>query len=146
LKAFADTSFVISAFVKDEFNSSVWRWWKRHSMAAVFVTPLVLFEAQNSIRGFPVAGKCSLADARSALEGIRRGLLEGLFICQNIPAKRLFPQATRLSLYYTVSATFGAMDVLHVATAMELGADTFLTFDTRQGEMATAEGLKVKPR
>jgi hypothetical protein len=45
VKAFADTSFVISAFVQDEFNGSVWRWWKRHSMASVFITPLVLFEA-----------------------------------------------------------------------------------------------------
>lgn len=145
MKAFADTSFVISAFVKDEFNGSVWRWWKRHSMAAVFITPLVLFEAENSIRGFPIAGKCTPAEARSALEGIKRGLLEGLFICQSVSAKRLFPQATRLSLHHTLSATFGAMDVLHVASAMELGADTFLTFDKRQGEMAAAEGLKVKP-
>lgn len=144
MKAFADTSFVISAFVNDEFNGSVWRWWKRHSMTAVFITPLVLFEAQNSIRGFPIAGKCSPAEALSALEGIKRGLLEGLFICQSVPTKRLFPQATRLSLYHTVSATFGAMDVLHVASAMELDADTFLTFDTRQREMAAAEDLKVR--
>lgn len=114
-------------------------------MASVFITPLVLFEAQNSIRGFPIAGKGTLAEAQSALEGIKRGLLEGLFICQSIPAKRLFPQATRLSLHHTLSATFGAMDVLHVASAMELGADTFLTFDGRQGEMAAAEGLNLKP-
>jgi len=145
VKAFADTSFVISAFVQDEFNNSVWRWWKRHSMASVFITPLVLFEAENSIRGFPIAGKCVPDEARSALEGIKRGLLEGLFICQSVHAKRLFPQATRLSFHHTLSATFGAMDVLHVASAMELGADTFLTFDKRQGEMAAAEGLKVKP-
>lgn len=145
MKAFADTSFVISAFVQDEFNGHVWRWWKRHSMASVLITPLVLFEAENSIRGFPITGKCTPAEARPALEGIRRGLLEGLFICQSVPTKRLFPQATRLSLHHTLSATFGAMDVLHVASAIALGADTFLTFDKRQAEMAAEEGLAVKP-
>ncbi len=35
-----------------------------------------------------------------------------------------------------------AFDVLHVATALHLGAKVFLTFDANQ-KLAEAEGLKV---
>jgi predicted nucleic acid-binding protein len=145
VNAFADSSFVVSAFVADEFNPTVWRWWRKNPQAVVMVTPLVLFEAENAIRSLPLSGGCSSADAGAALNGIRRALLEGVFVCRNVTGKRLFPQATRLSQHHTVAMAFGAMDVLHVAAAMELCADTLLTFDKRQGEMATAEGLAVKP-
>jgi predicted nucleic acid-binding protein len=35
------------------------------------------------------------------------------------------------------------MDILHVATAIELGATHFLTFDANQKKLAEAEGLTV---
>lgn len=37
-----------------------------------------------------------------------------------------------------------SLDILHVATALVLGCQTFHTFDTRQGKLARAAGLKVK--
>jgi predicted nucleic acid-binding protein len=38
------------------------------------------------------------------------------------------------------------MDILHVATAIELGAKEFLTFDANQKKLAEAEGLLVPVR
>ena len=38
-----------------------------------------------------------------------------------------------------------SLDVLHVATALHLGAREFLTFDANQRKLAAAEKLKVKP-
>jgi len=35
------------------------------------------------------------------------------------------------------------MDILHVATAIELGVKKFLTFDGKQKKLAEAEGLVV---
>ena len=37
------------------------------------------------------------------------------------------------------------MDVLHIASALTLGATDFLTFDQNQAELATVLGLTVKP-
>ena len=37
------------------------------------------------------------------------------------------------------------MDVLHVATALTLGATEFLTFDFSQAVLARAEGVNVNP-
>jgi predicted nucleic acid-binding protein len=53
--------------------------------------------------------------------------------------------AERLSNSYTKADGHLAFDVLHVATALHLGAREFLSFDDRQRKLARAEGLKVKP-
>jgi predicted nucleic acid-binding protein len=37
----------------------------------------------------------------------------------------------------------GTLDTLHVASALELGAERFWTFDERQAKLARAVGLKT---
>ena len=37
------------------------------------------------------------------------------------------------------------LDMLHIAAALLVGATRFLTFDARQGKLAKAVGLQVKP-
>lgn len=51
--------------------------------------------------------------------------------------------AERLSDRYATAAGARAMDTLHLATAIHLGAENFLTFDRRQREVAENEGLVV---
>ena len=51
--------------------------------------------------------------------------------------------AERLSEHYTDAQGHRAMDILHVATAIELGAKAFLTFDRNQKKLAESEGLIV---
>lgn len=47
----------------------------------------------------------------------------------------------RLSAQYTWTEGYRGFDVLHVATALHLGAREFLSFDTKQQTLARAEGL-----
>ena len=49
----------------------------------------------------------------------------------------------RLSAQYTWTEGYRGFDVLHVATALHLGARELLTFDTKQKQLAEAEGLVV---
>ena len=49
----------------------------------------------------------------------------------------------RLSSQYTWTEGHRGFDVLHVATALHLGAREFLTFDRNQKKLARAEGLIV---
>ncbi len=51
--------------------------------------------------------------------------------------------AERLSAQYTWTEGHRGFDVLHVATALHLGASQFLTFDANQKKLAEAEGLVV---
>ena len=38
-----------------------------------------------------------------------------------------------------------SQDIMHVAAALVVGANEFVTFDTRQGALAKKAGLKVWP-
>ena len=42
---------------------------------------------------------------------------------------------------HTTSGGHRTLDVLHIATAVHLGAERFLTFDVRQKSLAKHEGL-----
>jgi predicted nucleic acid-binding protein len=53
--------------------------------------------------------------------------------------------AETISKRHTIAGGHRSLDVLHVATALHLGAREFLTFDTNQRKLAAAEKLKVKP-
>jgi len=145
MSPFADASLIVAAFARcDDHNTRAWRWWNRHGKA-VTTSRLALFEAENTLRGFPRSGKCSESEARTSIEGIHRAVLEGLIERKDVAMNRLLPLARRLSLHHTPQSIHGAMDILHVAAALELGCAEFVTFDERQGEMAAKEGLTLLP-
>jgi predicted nucleic acid-binding protein len=52
-----------------------------------------------------------------------------------------------LALTQKHTATTGtrSLDLIHIATALELGAADFLSLDNRQRQAASAEGLIVLP-
>jgi predicted nucleic acid-binding protein len=143
---YADASFVIALFViGDDHWHKAWQWWRQNQGPTILVSRLTLFEAENSIRGLGASKQCRPSAVRASIEGIKRAHLEGVLVRRNVPEHRLYPQAVRLSQYHTVSCTFGALDIVHVAIALDLRVETLLSFDERQRELAMAEGLSVQP-
>ena len=49
-----------------------------------------------------------------------------------------------MTRHFLLDSSF-IIDLLHVAIALECGAQIFLSFDKRQRRLAKAAGLKVKP-
>jgi predicted nucleic acid-binding protein len=52
-------------------------------------------------------------------------------------------RASELSERYTPKLGTRSLDVLHVACALEMKFPRFVTFDTRQQQLATSVGLKI---
>ena len=52
-------------------------------------------------------------------------------------------EAERLSAGHTERVGTRSLDILHVASAVVLGMSQFLTFDTRQADLASSAGLRV---
>jgi predicted nucleic acid-binding protein len=52
-------------------------------------------------------------------------------------------EAKRLSATYTLTGGHRGFDILHVASALIMKAQRFLTFDENQKKLAEAEGLVV---
>ncbi len=145
MKPFADASFVVSFCARDEHGGKAWRWWRKAN-CIMMVSRLVLLEAENAIRVLPLTSqKFTREEVKESLETLKRAILEGFFEIREVPVRRLYPAAQRLSQTHSTCAHFGAMDILHVASAMELGCDLLLSFDKKQRELAQAEGLAVMP-
>jgi predicted nucleic acid-binding protein len=57
-------------------------------------------------------------------------------------ADAVFDRCVQLTQQYASRVAMRTLDTLHVASALELGAERFWTFDERQAKLARAVGLK----
>lgn len=57
----------------------------------------------------------------------------------------MLDRAERLAIAHTPRHGARCLDLLHIASALELGASEFLSFDLNQRRVAEAEGLTVLP-
>jgi predicted nucleic acid-binding protein len=148
--AFPDTSF-LCAFYRRQDNSPQAAAYFKAMPEALHVSGLLLYEFRQSVRfqvwlhardkskGYPQAA-CdrALADLQTDLD---TGAL-GVVAADWQDVHRL---AETMSKRRTIAGGHRSVDILHVATALHLGARIFLTFDTNQRKLAAAEKLKVKP-
>jgi predicted nucleic acid-binding protein len=115
------------------------------------VTALLAYEFRQSLR-FQVWRRAadprqgvSLADAQAALSQFEADLTNGIAVLAPCHFRDVLRHADDLSIRHTISGGHRSFDVLHVATALHLGAREFLTFDANQRNLAAAEKLKVRP-
>jgi hypothetical protein len=116
--------------------------WRSRTKGALPVTPHGRLEIVN---GICLAGfrKIITAEALSdAIASFDEDLTEGRYVDADILLRATLRRARELSRAHTPALGCRTLDVLHVATAIELGPRHFVTFDSRQGQLAKAAGLK----
>jgi predicted nucleic acid-binding protein len=87
----------------------------------------------------------SPTDAQAALLQFETDLANGVAVLAPCNFQEVFRLAESLSKQHTASSGHRSFDVLHVATALHLGAKEFLTFDLNQRKLAAAEKLTLRP-
>lgn len=146
--AYPDTSF-LCALYRTQSNSAQAAAYFQAMPGPLELTTLLLYEFRQAIRfqirlhrhhankGYPrPQGTKMLADLKS-------DLVSGAVVIVPAPWPEVHRAAERLSELYTDANGHRSMDILHVATAIELGAKEFLTFDGNQIKLAKSEGLVV---
>jgi predicted nucleic acid-binding protein len=148
--AYPDTSF-LCAFYRQQENSPLAATHAATMKEPLHVTVFLAYEFRQSLRfqvwrhaANPREG-IALADAQSALSQFEADLADGVAVLAQCNFRDVFRRAEELSTRHTVAGGHRSFDVLHVATALHLGAREFLTFDANQRKLAAAEKLKVKP-
>jgi predicted nucleic acid-binding protein len=68
---------------------------------------------------------------------------QGRYLLAEIPWRAVLRRAADLSRQHSGTLGTRTLDVIHVASALELGAKIFVTFDHRQQGLARATGLKI---
>ncbi len=150
MTAYPDTSFLFAFYVKQS-NSPAAAAHAATMKEPLHVTMLLAYEFRQALRFQawrhsvnPREG-VALADAQVALNRFETDLANGLTVLAPSNFQDVIRLAGELSTRYTITCGHRSFDLLHVATALHLGAKEFLTFDANQRKLAVAEKLKVKP-
>ena len=146
--AYPDTSF-LCAFYRKQANSAQAASYFAKMPEALHVASPLLFEFRQSIRWQtflhekdPSKGY-DRPTASAALARLNAEIAMGAVVVVPVDWAEVVSIAERLSAQYTWTAGYRGFDVLHVATALHLGASVFLTFDAKQKQLAESEGLRV---
>ncbi len=148
--AFPDTSFLCALYVQQD-NSPMAAAHFKAMHEVLHVSSLLLYEFRQSVRfqvwlhlqdprkGYPQT------TAEAALARLQANMDAAAIAVAPADWADIHRLAETISERHTTSGGHRAFDVLHVATALHLGAREFLTFDANQRKLAAAQKLKVRP-
>ena len=111
----------------------------------VLLTDALQFETENALRLARFRGRITESELNQALSEIESDIAAGILIPTDIASTAHWSECRRLSATHTLTLGSRAYDITHVAGALILGADTFLSFDQRQRTLAASAGLSVAP-
>lgn len=142
--AFADTGFIASLYLEESTSKA--------ADAALGVkreplplTPLVALELRNAFNRAVQRQRITAAQRDALWQDVEADLASGFLVLTPVASAALHDSARQLSDRYTPTLGTRSLDLLHVAAALLLDAEVFLSFDDRQRKAAASEGLNVKP-
>jgi len=145
---YPDTSFLCALYVAQSTSAKALHFMSQQP-TALAITSLLLYEFRQSVQ-FQVFRHSkdktqgySSASAQVALSTLQANIAAGVFQTSQVDWADVHRLGERLAFQYTAKRGYRSFDVLHVATALHLGASQFLTFDGNQKKLAEAEGLVV---
>jgi predicted nucleic acid-binding protein len=145
---YPDTSFLCSIYVPQHHSATAISYMEKLEYP-LESSSLLFFEFRQSIQfqvfrhakdknqGYP------LATAQIALSALQSDVKAGLYQHAAVDWADVHQIAERLAFQYTLKNGHRSFDILHVATAIHIGAREFLTFDANQERLAESEGLVV---
>lgn len=113
--------------------------------APVWISQLGELEVRNTFQLAVFRGEIDTASALHKKQLFAEDLAKGIFLIHAIPATHLYPKAIELAERHSATLGTRSLDLMHVAAALILKADLFLSFDERQRKAAKLEGLRVNP-
>jgi predicted nucleic acid-binding protein len=145
MRACCDTSFLFSFYGRDTFTPAALAA-ARDLAKAPSLSPFNEYEFLNAVRLASFRGAIGGEQAAAMLEDFAADLAAGRLAPEVASLTAILEEAKRLSAKHTQAQGHRAFDILHVAAAVTMKADAFLSFDFNQRQLAKAAGLKVFPQ
>lgn len=142
MKTYVDSGVLIKLYVREPNSPAAIR--VISTIPSVQIAPIHELEIRNTFRAL---------EGRKTLSSAQRAACEHMFD-RDIGLNRLrrvtpdwsqvFQKANRLSQEHTAGSLARSLDILHVAIAAIQQAETFVTGDSRQEQLARLAGLQVQ--
>ena len=141
MNVYADSSFIVSLYLTDA-NSELAR--RRMSeRPRLWLTPLHRAEWTHAVAQGVFRSVISHYQAEQFYSAFEAGRQRELWVEVALP-EMAFETCVQIAKQHGARIGPRTLDTLHVASALELRAEQFWTFDERQAKLARAVGLKVR--
>ena len=140
-RTYVDPSALLKLYIHEP-ESPAMNAWRRRTRGALPLAPHGQLEIVN---GICLAAFRHLIDAEAmgdALASFEEDQTDGRYAPADVLWRATLKRAAEISRAHTAALGCRTLDVLHVATALELGLRVFVTFDRRQRQLARVAGLR----
>ena len=141
-RTYVDPSALLKLYIHEP-ESVAMNTWRRRTRGALPLTPHGQLEIVNGICLAAFRRTIDDIAMRDALASFDEDLTEGRYEPADVLWRATLKRASEISRGHTRALGCRTLDVLHVATALELGLRTFVTFDHRQRRLARVTGLRA---
>ena len=129
----------MSLYIPDEHSAEARRLLRRHT--SIWLTPLHRAEWAHAVARRLFQRDISVSEAQTIYDSFERDREAHVWLETGLP-EMAFERCIQLAKQQATRVGMATFDTLHVASALELGAEQFWTFDERQAKLARAVGLK----
>ncbi len=142
MKVYADTSWWLAfKWRRDTHHTKALTLFDRHPEAEVLWTPWQRVEVFNGFRQAERAGLLQQGESRRMIRLLEQEVRLGYWAHVEFDWTDAVRTACELGAEHSLKSVVRAMDLFHVAVAIEAAADAFISFDVDQSVLAEAAGL-----
>ncbi len=142
MKAYFDTSVVAKCYLSEP-NSAAALSIRRQFKPPIFLTHLHRVELAAGLQLKVFRKEISPTTATQVWTDLQADIAHGLWLLPSYDLISIYDRAEKLAERYSAFLGTRALDVLHVAAALELKQNEFVTADGRQARLAEANGFSV---
>ena len=135
MKPYIDTSALVKLYYPEPESAQVSEWILAHG-APILFTALHRLELTNALALKVHRGETTAAAVREWQDTVRSDLRAGVLASAAPDWSAVWERATGIAGEFTQRLGSRSLDVLHVATALELACTTLLTNDARQAQLS----------
>ena len=144
MKVYADTSWWFACKCRrDVHHEAAIAVLSHQPDLQILWTPWQRVEVFNAFRQAERAGMVAKGESKSLIRNLEQEVRQGYWDHVEFDWTEAVRTSCELAAEHSLKMIIRSMDLFHVAIALEVAADAFLTFDTDQKLLAASAGLPV---
>ena len=140
---YVDTSVIVKLYIKEEYSQIVSSWVKKND-EAIPLTTFHELEFINALNLKKFRNEISEDEIKLITSRFEKHEKKGIYYRPPVDWTAIFTHAIDISKKHSATIGSRSLDILHVASALSINADRFLTLDDRQTNLAALFGLETE--